>query len=207
MPTRFHMTSRFALLAATIAFATACGPDAPTSPMPSNDLLSTTTTTLTTTTTSLIPVTGLLRDVPLAQTVTVSQTIDNATGGTIRLPEAGLTVAVPAGFTTGNRSLTFTVTAYAGRMVAYEFGPAGAKFRQPLQVVQALQGTNWFNLPAGATPLVGYFADPAQLDLATGRAKVNELLPLNVDLGTSKLRFDISHFSGYMVSSGRMDEQ
>jgi len=51
---------------------------------------------------------------------------------------------------------------------------------------------------------VGYFKDGAQVDDAAGRAQIDEFLPVNVLLVGNKVQFKVSHFSGYLLSTGRI---
>jgi hypothetical protein len=144
--------------------------------------------------------TGLGREVPLRSDLTVTRTIGPA-GGTLRIKEAGIRVVVPEGAV--DHDVAFTVTAVAGTMVAYEFGPHGLTFNRPLQAQQALRGTTWYRVDDLATLEIGYFRTRDDVDPAAQRASVRELLPLTLDLSNGKIRFDIQHFSGYMVSCGR----
>lgn len=143
---------------------------------------------------------GLERLTPLAQPITVSQQI-GLKGGTITIAEAGLKVVVPP--LALRRAQTITATAVAGRMVAYEFEPHGTVFLVPLLVTQDLKVTTWQRDAGLPLMEVGYFADPLQLDPLKGGALIDEFLPAVTDVPSSKLRFEIFHFSGYMVSSGR----
>ena len=148
---------------------------------------------------------GLLRTVPLSAPVVVVKTLSSGGGG-ITVPGTDFQLQVPNGAFTG-KSMTFTITALAGNVVAYDFQPHGYKFLKPLKFVQQLGHTNWkdLKLPAGFQPdwNGAYFADQSQIDLLTGTAVVNELLPANVNVSGATLTFPIPHFSGYMVSSGR----
>ena len=68
--------------------------------------------------------------------------------------------------------MTFTITAYAGNVVAYDFQPHGATFLKPLTAVQQLGHTNWksLGLPARLLPEQegDYFADASQIELHDG---------------------------------------
>ena len=79
----------------------------------------------------LLPVRGVTRAVPLKNDITVKAVIGSK-GGTLTIPDAGLTLVVPAGAVKSNT--TFTATAIAGRLVAYEFEPHGTTFAVPLAV-------------------------------------------------------------------------
>lgn len=148
---------------------------------------------------------GLLWQKPLAEAVVVTRTVPSS-GGSIDVPGTGFQLQIPSGAFAG-QSMTFTVTALPGSIVAYDFAPHGATFLKPLGFVQQLGHTNWKTLSQlpGATLLLegAYFADAAQLDEVTGHAQVDEFLAADVNVAGATLRFPISHFSGYMTSSGR----
>jgi hypothetical protein len=141
---------------------------------------------------------GLLRATPLAKSVTRRLTV-GPTGGTFPVAGTGLTIVAPANAV--RETLTITVTAYAGKMVAYDFQPHGTVFARPLVLMQDIATTGYGALAARAGVEAGYFADPAQLDLANNSAAVNEFLAVSADART--LSFNVQHFSGYMLSSGR----
>ena len=140
-------------------------------------------------------VVGLQRTTPLAAPITVSKYI-GALGGTISIPQAGLTVVVPPLALSSTKLIT--VTALAGSNVAYEFQPAGTKFNVGLAMTQSLVGTNY----ASVNPLnmfVGYFAD------SSNPLSVSEVLSVNVNLVSLTAASTIWHFSGYIYASGRDD--
>ena len=145
----------------------------------------------------LLPVRGVTRSTPLAKDITVSAVIGKS-GGTITIPDAGLTLVVPAGAVSANTK--FTATAIAGRLVAYEFAPHGVKFAQPLQFTQDLKKVSL--LSALTSPLIdgAYFTDRDKLNQTLGLGFVSELLPATVDLLKFRVTFPIKHFSGYLVS-------
>jgi hypothetical protein len=203
------------VLAAAIALAgltTACA-DAPSSPLaapaaPSaakggkqQDTVSAATST-TTTTVLATPSTaqGLLRTTPLAAPVTTSFVV-TPLGGTFTLPGAGLLVVVPPNAHPAG-PITITATAVPGDVVAYEFEPHGTVFAAPIVAVQDLTATNWQSKGTGATYDVGYFSASTDLDLGAKTALVRELLPRTIDVLGVRLIFQMSHFSGYMVSWG-----
>jgi hypothetical protein len=134
----------------------------------------------------------------LAADVTVSKVI-GARGGTLELKEAGLKVIVPKGAVSGDE--TFTITAIAGRLIAYEFTPHRV-FDRPIAIEQELDK---LTVPSGErVSVAGYFASRDDLgkngnDVGT----VQEQLPVTVDLSGSKAKFSIIHFSGYLMASGR----
>jgi hypothetical protein len=189
---------------ALVMFATGCtdvSPTAPTvrpadaSPSLVSDLLSAVTNTL---------VSVVRRSKPLTRDVVVTAQI-GAEGGKIRVAETGFELTVPKGAV--SQSTTFQVKALAGSMVAYEFEPHGTRFAVPLKFAQTFSGLDLGGLLglSGKTPQVGYFASPAQLDQSSGLAVVTEFAPTTVtsSLTGKVVTGDISHFSGYLVSSGR----
>jgi hypothetical protein len=160
----------------------------------------------TTTTTYLATpgtVQGLRRTTPLADSVKVSFTI-TALGGNFTLPGSGLTVIVPPNVYPAG-PLTITATALPGDVVAYEFQPHGVQFAVPLVGIQDLTNTDWLSKGSTATYDVGYFAASADLNADTKTALVRELPPRSFDLLGKRLIFQVSHFSGYMVSWGFRD--
>ena len=140
------------------------------------------------------------RNAPLATALTASADI-GILGGQIRLPEAGLTVIVPAlALTT---TTTITVTAVVGNQVAYEFEPHGLQFNVPLVVTQSLAGTSASQ--NGLFPGVlygGYFADLSALNPLRGTALVDEILRVSIDRALGTATFSVIHFSGYLLGTG-----
>ena len=182
-------------LSAALAACTSESPTAPAAPQAQPSLVSAPPSTTV--------LKALTREVPLSADLTV-QSVIGAEGGTFAIPEAGLKVIVPAGAV--SEPTVFTATALAGTMVAYEFGPHGSRFATALKVQQELRGTSWYKATNQLlTPEVGYFAERSDLNEGLGVGVVSEVLPTDiyVELTGSKLRFDVWHFSGYMVSSGR----
>jgi ZU5 domain len=145
----------------------------------------------------LLPVRGVTRAMPLANDIAVSAVI-GSTGGTLTIPEAGLTLVVPAGAVSSD--IRFTATALAGKLVAYDFQPHGTKFAVPLQFTQDLRKTNL--LATLTSPLIdgAYFADRSRLNQASGTAFVSELRAATVSLLQFRASFPIDHFSGYLIS-------
>jgi hypothetical protein len=123
-------------------------------------------------------------------------------GGVLELREAGLRVVVPKGAV--SQPTHFSVRTVPGGLVAYEFQPHGIVFAQPLEFEQDLSKTEWGKLDARTVSLEGgYFADPSQVNASDGTALVNEFLPADVEVKKHKVRMNIWHFSGYMMSTGR----
>ncbi|HSA56645.1 MAG TPA: hypothetical protein VLE53_13130 [Gemmatimonadaceae bacterium] len=187
----------FAVVAATMGIA-GCGVDRATGPAtpdgrlpeaPANGLLGEVLADLTSKDV-------LTRKVALAEDITVSKTIDRS-GGTIAIPEAGFVLRIPPGAV--NTAVTFSVTAVAGRAVAYEFAPHGITFSVPLVASQDLSGTDYRPLSLKVLS-AAYFADRSQLDVASATALVSELIR-GVTLPLSKqFYWPIQHFSGYIVA-------
>lgn len=189
-------------LAASSALA-ACSTDSVTAPAvaPSNGLLG---STLGLVTNLLSSVTGLLRLSPLQTAVTRSVLVTRSQGGELRIPETGLRLTIPANAIPRD-TMTITVTALAGRAVAYEFQPHGTKFAKPLTFSQDLSVTSWLTSLLRPQLSGGYFKDASQVNTETGVSVINEELVARIN-GT-RVDFDISHFSGYMVSTGRTGKQ
>jgi hypothetical protein len=219
--TRSRLMTRFARLAAAatlMVFAGACASESPTMPTapvaPAGADASLAKAASTTTNPGLIgDIVGTVGDVlkkllvpavtrttPLASDQTVTVTIGSE-GGTFTVP-GGLKVTVPRGAVASR--ITFTATALKGDLVAYEFGPHGLKFAKPLVMEQDLRGTSASLLTKLTTSLLGlkagYFADRADLDYRYKTAQVSELLPIKLNLDLNTARWEVWHFSGYMVS-------
>jgi hypothetical protein len=197
--TRTRTLSRlFIAIAATVAMA-ACadsstGPtrySAPAAGQPDASLLGS----------LLTPANVVTRTAPLAANITASAVVTPSGGGIVTIPAAGLTVVVPPGAVSS--TMTITVTALAGNLVAYDFGPSGTKFSAPLQVTQSTSGTNISLLSV----LLGnvhaaYFANDSQINFLNGTALVNDVLSLNLGALLGTVQFNVSHFSGYLLATG-----
>ena len=188
---------RLAALALGALAVASCGGEHPTLPQlrqsapeaPAADLLGGLT--------SLVGMNGLQRTTPLAAPITVSKVM-GAEGGTLAIPEAGVTVTVPRGALAA--TTTITMTARAGTLVAYDFAPHGITFAKPLVFSQQLRGTNATLLSATLLRL-GYYEN-ANLLTRTG-GLVSELLGGTVNTLTWTFTSTIPHFSGYIVTCGR----
>jgi hypothetical protein len=142
---------------------------------------------------------GLLRTTPLRSPVSVSFEVTRR-GGHFVVPGTGLSIQVPPG-AVPDQPMTVTVSAPAGDVIAYEFGPHGAQFKKPLEMRQDLKGTNW-ERKLKPTFQVGYFARSSDLNVGKKTALVREALPVGLDATGQRLDFDVVHFSGYMVAWG-----
>lgn len=189
---------RFSLLAGVALFA-ACSSESPSLPSapnatfgkaPVNSPLSATTAALTLTT-------GAQRTSALPSNLTVTQAI-GIDGGTLSIPQAGVTITVPAGALAATTLIS--VTARAGTVIAYDFAPHGTTFAKPLVFTQTLAGTN---VSAALAPLLtlGYYADPSFLTTLGG--SVSEFISGLSNPANGSFTSSISHFSGYMVACGR----
>lgn len=143
-------------------------------------------------------ITPLQRNTPLRADIVVSKTI-GVLGGTIVVPDAGLTLVVPPLAVAKNT--TFRVTARAGSAVAYEFEPHGTKFTLPLVMTQSLRGVKTDNALLNLGLSLGYFPD------SNAPTSVTELLNVNLDLLNSTAISTIWHFSGYIYASGRQADE
>ena len=122
---------------------------------------------------------GALWKTPLTSDLHATASI-GVLGGVLTLPATGLTVVVPPGAVL--KQTTFGVTALKGRMVAYDFQPAGTRFIVPLIVTQSSAPVN-MNAPLVGLGLMrpGYFRSATDLDQTNGQATVAELLTIVTD--------------------------
>jgi len=134
--------------------------------------------------------------------ISVSKTID-ASGGTISLPQTGLTVSFPRGAL--QSALKITITADKD-YVAYKFDPAGTQFLKDVTVTQLLDNTTVFGEPLRNQLYAAYIADD-NLKLS-GTLPVLEIEPsttifsaVNPLLPQAQV-WVIRHFSRYMLASG-----
>jgi hypothetical protein len=189
---------RLTALAFGVLALVSCGTDQPTAiSRPEPSVSGAPSASLLGTLTSLLTVDGLQRTTPLAAPITVSQVI-GADGGTLAIPQAGVTVVVPKGALA--QPTTITMTARAGSLVAYDFAPHGITFAKPLAFSQQLRGTNATLLSAPFLQL-GYYSDPSLLTKVGGL--VSELLGGTLNTLTWTFTAPIPHFSGYIVTCGR----
>jgi hypothetical protein len=143
---------------------------------------------------------ALIRTSALASPVSASVTV-GYWGGMLSLPAAGLRVVIPPGAVSS--TTTISVTARAGKIVAYQFEPHGIRFNVPLVFDQDLSGTAGRSLLSGQIQ-GAYFANDTDVNDAQSTALAQELLNANVGLG--HVTFLIQHFSGYMLATGQADE-
>jgi hypothetical protein len=140
-------------------------------------------------------ITPVHRSTPLAQSITVSKKI-GILGGTIAIPQAGVSVVIPALAVPVTK--TISITAMAGDKVAYEFEPHGLKFTLPLVMTQNMSKTDASGGLLGLLDLkVGYFPDSSR------PTSVTELLGVQVNVLNQTAITTIWHFSGYIFAGGR----
>jgi len=187
------------LLAAALLVGTAvaCRSDSPSATSPDTPTATANFKKVKNTTTSDTS-TVLTRKTPFATDVTVSAVIGSG-GGTLDFKDAGLTLIVPAGAVSSDQ--TFSITAIAGNMVAYDFAPHMV-FAKPLRLEQKL---NFFDVPSDLTSVtLGYFATRTDLGSTDSEVgTIQEQLPVTFDLTGGKAKSDVVHFSGYLMASGR----
>lgn len=134
--------------------------------------------------------------------VRVSRTIDQS-GGTISIPETGLTVSFPAGAVTS--PITITITSDE-KYVAYKMEPTGTKFLKDVTATQLLNTTSIFGAPLRSQLYAAYIADD-NIKLS-GKVPVLEIEPSTTIFSVlSPLLpqahvWTIRHFSRYMLASG-----
>jgi hypothetical protein len=196
-------TPRFFALAAVAIVATACADGTPTSPTtaPAHAALVAPASPSLARSGTIGSAVGLTRSAALDRDVTYSFVVTRA-GRSVTVPGTGLRISVPAKAIAG-KPLTITVTAYAGRTLAYDFEPHGTVFARPLVLTQDLRTTELAGRRSMPSVEAAYFASPSQLDLAANSVAVDEFLPVDADVRGGHLRFSVQHFSGYMLSSGR----
>jgi hypothetical protein len=140
-------------------------------------------------------ITPVHRNTPLARSITVSKRI-GILGGTIAIPEAGVSIVVPPLAIPAAK--TISVTAMAGDKVAYEFAPHGLKFTLPLVMTQNMSKTDASGGLLGLLDLkVGYFPD------SNNPTSVTELLGVQVNVLNQTTITTLWHFSGYIFAGGR----
>jgi hypothetical protein len=136
-------------------------------------------------------VVGLRRERALRSDLTVTQVI-GPRGGRVSHAAAGFTLDVPAGVV--SKPTTFRVTALAGEMVAYDFGPDGAAFPIALRGTQDLRVTNAPRLPRNASFTLGQISTDGRL-----AASVTQEVTGTVDRTGRSVSFGIPHFSGWII--------
>lgn len=144
---------------------------------------------------------GVQRFEALRAPVVVEATI-GADGGELTIPAAGVTLTVPSGAL--REATKITMTARAGRQLAYDFQPHGLVFATPLILSQQLRGTSASLLEAPFFKL-GYYEDPSLLGETTGW--VSQTFAGTVHLRGWSFTANVPHFSGYLIGVGRTDSE
>ncbi|MGZ8412746.1 MAG: hypothetical protein ACXWZS_03395 [Gemmatirosa sp.] len=173
--------------------AMACAPDrSPTAPsLGASDVGAVRTSVSGAAATKTWSVVGLRRAHPLRTDLTVTRVI-GPRGGRLDHEAAGFTLEVPAGAVA--TPTTFRVTALAGEMVAYDFGPDGSVFPKALRATQDLRNTSAPRLPRNVSFTLGQIGADGKL-LAAPTQEVTG----TVDRTGRSVSFGIPHFSGWIV--------
>jgi hypothetical protein len=134
--------------------------------------------------------------------VKVSKTIDRS-GGTISIPETGLTLSFPAGAVAA--PITITITS-DDKYVAYKMEPTGTRFLKDVTATQQLNATSIFGSPLRSQLYAAYIAED-NIKLS-GKVPVLEIEPgttifsvLSSLLPQAHV-WTIRHFSRYILASG-----
>ena len=192
---RLRLFSSFAPLASAFLIASCVAPDLanPTAPVAAtsslHDVLN-------------LQLTAVKWKQQLDGPLTVSQTIDQS-GGTISIPETGLTIEFPAGAVTAPVAISVTADE---KYVAYKMEPAGTQFLQDVRVTQQLNTTQVYGLPLTSALYAAYIADDG-VNLS-GALPVLELEPSTTIFSALSPLFPqaevwtIRHFSRYILASG-----
>lgn len=192
-------------VAATTTLATACA-DGPTAPAAQPALAAAPTTAPTATPNAYVGYTTSVSVRPLMWKTNVTQAsvgaVIGSAGGSLTLP-GGPTLTVPRGAVSASTS--FTITRLPGRIVAYDFGPHGTRFATPVSITHPATGTTLGALGSTSSVQGAYFPDAGGLDQTNGVARVSEFSPYtSVTWDRSSVTFKVNHFSGYLLSTGRM---
>lgn len=194
---RLRSLTTFALAASAMITAFACSADSPAAPK--SNLAPTDTSSallgLGIGKQGTFKVIPMLRSTPLPSDVVVTKTI-GLLGGTITIPQAGLTLVVPP--LAVGKNTNFKITARKGSFVAYDMEPHGTRFTLPLVATQSLVNTNAHGL-LNVNLQLGYYTDPSKI------TTVSELLGVQIDALRLTSISLIPHFSGYIYVSGRED--
>jgi hypothetical protein len=196
--------SAAAIALTTLAAACADGPTAPAGPSaaPSAEPAPHMASTTGATTSAAVAVRTLLWNSPVTQATTSA--VIGWGGGTLPLPGGGALV-VPQGAVSSPTA--FSATRLPGRIVAYDFEPHGRTFAAPLTVRVPGAGNNLAAVAGSGTATLqgAYFPSSNGFDQARGSAAVTEFAPsTTLAWDRSWVSFPVRHFSGYLMSTGRM---
>jgi hypothetical protein len=148
----------------------------------------------------------LKRLAPLDSNISVSAVI-GPDGGSIKINDAGGKIDIPAGAL--GEPTTITMTALGGADVAYEFQPHGLTFAKPVKVQQDLRST-WASVyPQLLGMAHGGYYDQSLDSSFVDKGKLFVLLKEHelgyLESNATQLKFYIGHFSGYVVTCGRAE--
>jgi hypothetical protein len=127
------------------------------------------------------------RNAPLGRHLTASRLI-GAAGGTITIPDAGVTLTIPAGAL--EAATHISITARPGHAVAYDIKPYGLVFAKPVSFAQTLRNTN--ARPSG----INLSAQSRSGSLSVG-------VTGTIDETTDTFTTSVDRASGYIMSCGR----
>lgn len=123
-------------------------------------------------------------------------------GGHLKIEKAGIRIDFPRGAV--KTPTLITITAIRGRSVAYRFEPHGITFAEPVTIRQSLRGTTAWKDAEFAAQLQGAYFERLLVDPTESYARAREHRGGTLrDVGRM-LEFSIEHFSGYMVSTGKL---
>lgn len=210
MPRKYLPTFSIAVAIAGTLLVAACGQDAPTAPSSGLRPAAERAEAPERAAASATPVTARVvrRRESLEHPVVVRRLV-RATGGTISVGKAGLTLYFSPGALT--KDTWITVTADAGRYLSYNFEPHGTVFHAPVVAVQDLSGDSDAKVVQSAEQLFGAYLARGAADISvSGIAKVAEVRPTTV-AGLSvagvvhprSASWTMAHFSGYALAMGR----
>ncbi|MDQ2890136.1 MAG: hypothetical protein M3R65_06215 [Gemmatimonadota bacterium] len=149
---------------------------------------------------------AITRKHALKSDITVTQVI-GAKGGTIHIGKAGLTVVFSPGALL--QKTPITVTANAGSLISYEFGPHGTQFYAPVAIEQDMKQTTIDKKISQANNLFGGYMPNGTSDIVGDSARVTELHKSHTTIGVDYFGkpqmktsvFIVWHFSGYILIS------
>lgn len=151
---------------------------------------------------------AVARNAPLRTSITVSKII-GPKGGVILIRQTGLAVVFSPGALL--KETQITATANPGSSVSYDFGPHGTEFHAPVAIIQNLANTTIRHDLTQANNLFGGYMPDGTADIKGDSVSVSELHRAMTIVGRDLLgrpvltstTFIVSHFSGYILISGR----
>jgi hypothetical protein len=122
-------------------------------------------------------------------------------GGHLQIKQAGIRIDFAPGAV--SKPTRISVTAIRGRNVAYRFQPHGLVFNAPVTIQQNLRHTIAWKDAEFAAQLQGSYFDRLLVDPTETYARNFERRAGRLRDAARVLEFNIEHFSGYMVSTGK----